>query len=89
MSDGAAPLRLEGPVTLATYTRLRAALDAHLAAGGRVVDWAGVGVIDSSALSLLLHVRRSGAAGRVEQRNLRGALDALATLYGVSELLTV
>ncbi|MGE0484450.1 MAG: lipid asymmetry maintenance protein MlaB [Gammaproteobacteria bacterium] len=78
-------LRIEGPVTLVTYTRLRAALDAHLAAGGRVIDWSGSAAVDSSALSLILHGQRQG--GALEHRALPPALDALAALYGVGELL--
>jgi ABC-type transporter Mla MlaB component len=85
VSEAAAALRIEGPVTLATYTRLRAALDAHLAAGGRVVDWSASTAVDSSALSLILHGQRQGAA--LEHRAVPAALDALAALYGVGELL--
>lgn len=77
-------LSLAGPATFVTYTRLRTQLDAHLDAGGGVVDWSAVGAVDSSALSLLLHARRRHAA--LEHRALPRALDALAALYGVGDL---
>ena len=51
--DGAR-LLLDGPVTLATHTALRAEAAALLGAGEWRIDWSGVEAVDSSALSLIL-----------------------------------
>ncbi|MEQ8233957.1 MAG: STAS domain-containing protein [Gammaproteobacteria bacterium] len=89
MSTGAATLPLNGAVTFASHTDLRTRLDVFIAAGGGIVDWAAVDELDSSALSLILHTRRLATAGgyAIRHANLPPALDALAELYGVRELL--
>lgn len=89
MSTEAAICALDGPVTLATHTALRTRIAEFVAAGAGTIDWAAVDELDSSALSLILHARRlAGDTGRpVRHANLPAALDALAELYGVRELL--
>ena len=89
MNVGAATCTLDGPVTLATHTALRARIADFVAAGAGTVDWAAVDELDSRALSLIFHARRlARAAGcAVHHANLPAALDALAELYGVRELL--
>jgi len=85
----AATCTLAGPATLATHTALRARIADFIAAGAGTIDWAGVDELDSSALSLIFHARRlAHAAGCVVHHdNLPAALDSLAELYGVRELL--
>jgi phospholipid transport system transporter-binding protein len=53
------------------------------------IDFAGVGAIDSSAVALLLEWRRQAQrlGKRLEFANLPANLVALATLYGVEELI--
>lgn len=58
---------------------------AAIAAGGRVVDLAGVSGGDSSLLSVLLAGRR--IAPDLQILNLSPALAQLAQLYGVADLL--
>lgn len=60
-----------------------------IAQGVTEVDFARVGKVDSSALSLMLAWRRRAqAAGRrLEFRNVPDSLISLARLYGVDTLL--
>ena len=53
------------------------------------IDFAGVDAIDSSAVALLLEWRRQARrfGKKLEFVNLPGNLIALATLYGVEELI--
>lgn len=89
MTGPATRLELSGAVTLATHGGLRDRLGAALAAGDVVVDWRAVTDIDSSALSLIFHGRRRAASTghSVAHEQLPQALDALAELYGVGDLL--
>ena len=53
------------------------------------IDFSGVGAVDSAAVALLLEWRRTAAArGKaLEFVNLPANLQALASLYGVAELI--
>jgi len=89
MSDAFASLTLSGAVTLATHTAERQRASDALTAGNVVVDWSAVDEVDSSALSLIFHMRRVAAAShhQVRHERLPRALDALADLYGVADLI--
>ena len=94
MSAVAAELELPRELTLrqasGTLARLRGAL-ANPAAGAPVcVQAKGMEVFDSSALAVLLELRRAAVAdGRLfAVAGLPPALRGLATLYGVEGLLT-
>jgi phospholipid transport system transporter-binding protein len=80
---------LEGPVTLDTVPALAAALEAHLAEGAAVVDFAKVTEVDSAAVALVLEWRRQaqGHNRALRLANPPAALQNLAKLYGVLELL--
>ncbi|MEW5770450.1 MAG: STAS domain-containing protein [Pseudomonadota bacterium] len=80
-------VRLEGDLTLAHATRLLAEGKAAIQAGARGVDLSGAGQLDSSAISLLLCLRRHAQASGVELelRALPESLLSLAKLYGVDE----
>lgn len=79
--------RLEGDLTLANARQWLAEGEAALQQGVATFDLAGIGHLDSAALSLLLCLRRraEAAGSRVEFRNLPESLSSLATLYGVDE----
>jgi len=89
MNAAPARIALAGAVTFATHGEARARLADALARGDVVVDWSAVDAVDSCAVSLILYSRRSAAASgrRVRHEHLPGSLDALATLYGVGDLL--
>lgn len=75
-----------------TFQNAKAALEqgcAALGAGETVFDLGGVKAADSSALALMLAwQRRAHAQGRVLAfANVPANIDALATLYGVQELI--
>ena len=81
---------LEGPLTLATVASFAEAMRDHLRQGARVVDFKGVTEVDSSAIALALEwLRQVGedAPGAPKFANLPAAMQNLAKLYGVSELL--
>ncbi len=81
---------LEGELVLDNATRILAEGEQAILAGTRVFDLSGVVKMDSSALSLLLALRRSGlknAAGNALQfRNVPESLTSLARLYGIADL---
>lgn len=89
MSDGFASLALSGAVTIATYTAVRQRASEAQARGDLTVDWSAVDDVDSSALSLIFHLRRVAVSSRhrVRHEQLPRALDALADLYGVTDLI--
>jgi phospholipid transport system transporter-binding protein len=89
MSDASASLALSGAVTIANYTAARQRAGDALAGGDVTVDWSAVDEVDSSALSLIFYMRRQAAANhhQVRHEHLPHALDALADLYGVADLL--
>jgi phospholipid transport system transporter-binding protein len=82
-------LFLEGALTLDTVPGLAKAVEEHLRQGARVVDFRGVSAIDSSAVALALEWLRVAAESKTVLRlaNLPVAMQNLAKLYGVSELL--
>ena len=82
VQDGVA--LLTGDLTLANATRLLAESAAVLAGDAKIFDLAGSGQVDSSALSLLLSIRRRRSDA--EFRNVPESLLSLAKLYGVAEL---
>jgi phospholipid transport system transporter-binding protein len=82
-------LVLEGQVTLDTVPALVDALEPHLGEGASVVDFRGVTDVDSSAVALALEWRRRAERRNLTLRlaNLPSAVQNLAKLYGVLELL--
>lgn len=78
---------LEGDLTLAQATRMLALCKASLEQGARVLDLSRVGHMDSSAISLILSLRRfAQARGHdIHIRALSEDLLSLARLYGVAE----
>jgi ABC-type transporter Mla MlaB component len=75
---------LAGDLTMQQATRLLAEAEQALAGGAHTFDLAGCGQVDSSALSLLLSIRRRSAGARFI--HLPDSLISLAQLYGVTEL---
>ena len=82
-------LILEGPVTLDTVPGLAGGTQDLLRQGARVIDFHGVTEVDSSAVALALDWLRRAAGENVPLRlqGLPAAMQNLAMLYGVSELL--
>ncbi len=85
--DGDA-LHIEGPVTLQTVPDLLAGAAPHIAAGVRRIDFSAATEIDSSAVALALEWQRQTREG-LALENLPQAMQNLARLYGVSDLLHV
>ncbi len=81
-------LRLSGAVNLASVPALYTACLAAAGADGLAVDLAQASSVDSSALAMLMDLRRvvEAAGGRFEVRNPPAALGTLADLYGVGFL---
>ena len=84
-------LFLDGALTLETVSELAGAVQEHLRQGARVVDFRGVTEVDSAALALALEWLRQTAESKsktgLRLANLPVAMQNLAKLYGVSELL--
>ena len=82
-------LHIDGAVTLATVPELAGAAREQLRQGARVIDFRGVTEVDSSAVALALEWLRQAAESGNALRfaNLPVAMQNLAELYGVSELL--
>ena len=82
-------LFLEGALTLGTVSGVAGAVRDHLRQGARVVDFRGVSEVDSAAVALALEWLRQAAESNTGLRftNLPVAMQNLAKLYGVSELL--
>jgi phospholipid transport system transporter-binding protein len=80
---------LAGPVTLATVPGLVDAVKDQLQQGARIVDFHDVTEVDSSAVALALEWIRTAGEGKTGPRlaNMPAAMQNLAKLYGVSELL--
>lgn len=81
---------LDGALTLATVAGFAEAVPQHLRQGARVVDFRGVTDVDSSAVAVALEwLREAGERGQgaLKLANLPAAMQNLAKLYGVSELL--
>jgi len=81
-------LFLDGALTLATVSGIAGPVQDQLHQGARVVDFRGVTEVDSAAVALALEwLRQAGDAKAVKLANLPAAMQNLAMLYGVSELL--
>ena len=82
-------LILEGPVTLDTVPGLVGPAEEHLRQGARVIDFRDVTEVDSAAVALALEWLRHAEESKTALRlaNLPAAMQNLAKLYGVSELL--
>jgi phospholipid transport system transporter-binding protein len=84
-------ITVSGPVTLATGARLLDEGRQHLAEGVRTVDLAEVTELDSTLIAVALAWLRDARAAKRELAfaNPPEALQTLARLYGVEELLPV
>jgi phospholipid transport system transporter-binding protein len=84
-------LLLSGSITFNDALAWRDAVLKELDRDGLILDLAGVGEADSSALSLLLEWRReAGARGyALRYANLPQAIRSLAEVYGVVGLIPV
>jgi phospholipid transport system transporter-binding protein len=82
-------LLFEGPVTIGTVSALLVQSRALLAPGVAVLDFKGVTEVDSAAVALALECMREGRRRKLALSftNLPGAMQNLAQLYAVSELL--
>ncbi len=76
---------LEGDLILDNATRLLAEAESALQGGARVFDLSRVGNMDSSALSLILSLRRRAGDGAIEFRSVPESLLSLANLYGIAD----
>ena len=78
---------LAGDLLLGNASDWLAQGEAALQQGVVIFDLSGVGQLDSSALSLLLSLRRraQAAGSRLEVRHLPESLASLAKLYGVAD----
>jgi len=88
-------LQVSGEVTMATVSALfkeGLKLSRNGAAGGNlVIDFAQLGKVDSSAVSLMLAWLREAQRGNIRLKfaNVPANLISLANLYGVAELLSL
>ena len=82
-------LLLEGPVTIGTVSALLEQSRALLAPGVAVLDFQGVTEVDSAAVALALECMREARRRKLglSLANLPEAMQHLAQLYAVSELL--
>ena len=82
-------LLVEGPVTIATVSALLAQCRALLAQGVAVLDFKNVTEVDSAAVALALECMREARRRKIRLSiaNLPEAMQHLAELYAVSELL--
>ena len=82
-------LLLQGPVTIATVSALLAQARTLLAPGVAVLDFADVTEVDSAAVALALECLRDARRRKLalSLANLPEAMQHLAELYAVSELL--
>lgn len=74
-----------GDLTLEQARQRLHEAEAALAQGARVFDFSGVGQMDSSALSVILSLRRRAAGEAIEFRGVPDSLRSLAKLYGIAE----
>ena len=84
-------LRFDGPVTIATVSALLQQVRALLVPGVTALDFKGVTEVDSAAVALALECLREGRRRKLELSlaNIPEAMQHLAELYAVSELLQV
>ena len=82
-------LLVDGPVTIGTVTALLEQSRALLAPGVAVLDFKGVTEVDSAAVALALECLREARRRKLalSLANLPEAMQNLAQLYAVSELL--
>ena len=82
-------LVIEGAVTFDTVPGLISAAEEHIRQGADAIDFASVTELDSAAVALALEWLRQAERANVALRliNLPAAMQTLAKLYGVSELL--
>jgi phospholipid transport system transporter-binding protein len=82
-------LILEGAITLDTVPAFMGAVEEQLRQGARVVDFRDVTEVDSAAVALALEWLRwaAGAGTGLRLANLPAAMQNIAKLYGVAELL--
>ena len=82
-------LLLQGPVTIVTVSALLAQARTLLAPGVAVLDFEGVTEVDSAAVALALECLRESRRRKLtlSLANLPEAMQHLAELYAVSELL--
>ena len=82
-------LVLEGAVTVDTVPGLIGAADEHFRQGAHTVDFREVTEVDSASIAVALEWLRRSVQGKAGLRlvNLPAAMQNLAKLYGVSELL--
>jgi phospholipid transport system transporter-binding protein len=82
-------LALSGPVVMQTLKSLHGAGMTQIASGDLVVDMQDVTEADSSAVSLLMELRRAAEkhSHKLSVVNLPDSVRSLARLYGVSEML--
>ncbi len=76
---------LQGDLVLENATRLLAEGEAAIRSGALSFDLSGVGRMDSSALSLLLALRRRSGVKPLQFLNVPESLTSLARLYGIQE----
>jgi phospholipid transport system transporter-binding protein len=86
---GGARWKFVGPLTFADASDVFAAAEAMTLPTGGEVDLAGVSAVDSSAVAVLLGLKRRAAdEGRsLAFTHMPEALTQLADLYGVEEML--
>lgn len=77
----------EGDLVLDNATRLLEEADAALREGATVFDLSRVSNLDSSALSLMLSLRRRATGKPLEFRSVPESLISLANLYGIADQL--
>ena len=82
-------LLLQGPVTIGNVSSLLAQARSLLAQGVAVLDFKGVTEVDSAAVALALECLREARRRKLalSVANLPEAMQHLAELYAVSELL--
>lgn len=80
---------VSGPLTIETVPALFATGLQHLTSEDMLVDFSGVGAVDSAAVSLLLGWLRAAQRSQhtLSVTGLPEGLLSLAQLYGVAELL--
>ena len=82
-------LAVVGPVMFNTVPDLLAEAADHIASGVRRIDFSGATEVDSAAVALALEWQRQagGAGGGLALEHVPQAMQNLARLYGVSDLL--
>jgi len=78
---------LEGDLTLPNASQMLTSGKTAIQDGVRSFDLSGVGQMDSSAISLILSLKRFAASQQqhIEIQSLSDSLLSLARLYGVAE----